>query len=316
MTDLDRRVEELAARQHGVFSTRQVLLLNGNTKMIQHRVRKGRWKREQRGVLRLLGAPASRESSLMAFVVASDDRAVVSHRSAARSHKLPGYDRAVDEFTLLRPTRVGRATAAVVHETNCLPAHHRTRIDDIPTTTIARTLFDLTAVVPVGRAARAMDTALARRSTDYRRLLGILVDVSARGRRRTRVFRMLLSERGPLYRPPESELERHFEAFAARVGLSEWDRQVGLGDRWSWIGRVDFFHREARIVVEVDGREAHSALIDLDADAERDRRLTAAGFRVLRFGWAEIVHDPGDAAATIAAALDSATLRPKVPPPG
>ncbi len=246
----------------------------------------------------------------MAFVVLSGHRAVVSHRAAARSHGLPGFERAFDEFTMPRPASVGRVNDAVVHETNCLPPHHRTTIDGVPTTTIARTLFDLTAAVSIGRAARAMDTALARRSTDYRGLLGVLLDVSARGRRKTRTFRMLLAERGPLHRPPESHLERHFETFVERTGLSGWDRQIDVGDRSSWIGRVDFLHRAARIVVEVDGRQAHSALMDVAADAERDRRLSAAGFRVLRFGWAEIVHDPATAAATIAAALERATLRP------
>ena len=96
---------------------------------------------------------------------------------------------------------------------------------------------------------------------------------------------------------------------AWRAGTGRW----GLGDETLWIGRVDFLHRAAHLVVEVDGREAHSALMDLAADAERDRKLAAAGFRVLRFGWAEIVHDCAAAAATIGAALRSVTLRPETP---
>lgn len=53
--------------------------------------------------------------------------------------------------------------------------------------------------------------------------------------------------------------------------------------------RVDFAHRRARVVVEVDGRRWHP---DPARDQARDNLLAALGWRVLRFTWAEVVHDP------------------------
>ena len=190
-----------------------------------------------------------------------------------------------------RGTRLGRFEDVVVHRSNILPAHHRSTVRHLPVSTTARVLFELTAVVRLGRVARAMDTAIARRQVDYLDLVRMLGDVSRKGRRRTRWFRLLLGERGPLYVPPESELERRFLALVTTPELGDWDRQVDLGGCERWVGRVDFFQRDARLVVEVDGRAAHSSLLDRRADTRRDRDLVAGGFTVLRFGWAEVVGD-------------------------
>ncbi len=305
VTDMDRRVEELATQQLGVFSTRQVLFQQGNTDAVRRRLQSGRWVRGDYDVLRLLGAPQDRPTRLMSFVVASGLRAIVSHRTAADRSGLPGFSHAFDEFTLPTGVNFGRGAGVVLHHSNLLPSRHVVSIDGIPTTSMARTLLDLTAVVRLGRAARAMDTALARRKVTYWELLRMLQECTARGRRRTRTFRLLLEERGPHYRPTESELEKQFDLLAVRLGLAGWDRQVDLGDNLGWIGRVDFYHRRARVVLEVDGREAHSSFMDTKADLERDRRMRATGLQVLRFGWAQVVHDPAHVVATVNAALSS-----------
>ncbi len=297
VTELDRRVEELAADQLGVFTTRQVLLRQGNHDAIRTRVRSGRWVRGQYDVLQLLGTPRTRSTRLISFVAASGLRAVVSHRCGAESHGLPGFSHDGDEFTLPEGVNFGRRTGVVLHWSNFLPPHHVVTIDGIPTTSLARTLLDLTAVARLGRVARAMDTALARQKVTYWELLRMLSETSVRGRRRTRTFRLLLEERGPHYRPTESELEKRFDLLASRLALSGWERQVDLGDQVGWIGRVDFYHRARRLVLELDGREAHSSFMDTKADALRDERLRAAGFGVVRFGWAEVVYDPGSVIA-------------------
>ena len=303
VTDISRRVEELATKQLGVFSTQQVLLHEGNDDAIRRRVRSGRWVRGDYNVLRLLGTPQTRTTRLMSFVVASGFRAVVSHRTAADRSDLPGFSHDADEFTLPDGVDFGRRTGVTVHHSNLLPSHHIVSIGGIPTTSMARTLLDLTAVVRLGRAARAMDTALARRKVTYWELLRMLQESAVRGRRRTRTFRLLLKERGPHYRPTESELEKQFDLLAVRLGLAGWDRQVDLGDDDGWIGRADFYHRRARLVLETDGRDAHSSFMDTKADLARDRRMRAAGFHVLRFGWAEVVHDSTALVATVHAAL-------------
>ena len=63
-----------------------------------------------------------------------------------------------------------------------LPEHHRRVIDGVPCTSIARTLFDLCGTEHLGRSARALDTALARRWVTLPSLWSVLIETKARGR--------------------------------------------------------------------------------------------------------------------------------------
>ena len=53
--------------------------------------------------------------------------------------------------------------------------------------------------------------------------------------------------------------------------------------------------REARLIVELDGG-AHDLPNRREADRERDRKLTVAGWRVIRVTWRQLLRD-GDALA-------------------
>lgn len=64
--------------------------------------------------------------------------------------------------------------------------------------------------------------------------------------------------------------------------------------------RVDFCFRAAGIVVEVDGAKWHQ---DPARDQARDNALAAMGWRVLRYTWAEVVHDSERVLQEIRAAL-------------
>ena len=248
----------------------------------------------------------------MGAVLGVDCGAVISHRSAAWLHELPGFHPEPIEVTLPRGRRSELDPELRIHRSNCMPDSHRTLIDHIPVSTLARVLLELTAVVSIGRVARTMDTAIAQGRVAYPELIGVLHDVQARGRRRTQIFRVLLEERQGLYIPPASELERRFKDLVGSVGIGTWHRQVDLGSTDHWIGRVDFYRRDARLIVEVDGKAAHSSFLDRKADQARQTALEAAGFRVLRFGWAEVVGRPADVLrtlrATIAALPDFGTV--------
>lgn len=136
-----------------------------------------------------------------------------------------------------------------------------------------------------------MDSALARQIADLGRLWLTFGDLTARGRPGRQSLRSVLAERPPGYVAPESELESRFAALVAGAGLEAPERQVNLG-AGEWIGRVDFLFRRVQLVVEVDGQLGHSAMLDREADARRDAALRAAGFEVLRFGWADVVLYP------------------------
>lgn len=52
---------------------------------------------------------------------------------------------------------------------------------------------------------------------------------------------------------------------------------------------VDFVWRDLRVVAEVDGYAFHASARSFAEDRQRDAELTAAGYRVLRFTWADLV---------------------------
>lgn len=56
----------------------------------------------------------------------------------------------------------------------------------------------------------------------------------------------------------------------------------------------DGLWRDARLVVELDGRDAHTREVAFDDDRARDRALLAAGWIPLRITWSQLEHD-GDA---------------------
>jgi very-short-patch-repair endonuclease len=68
------------------------------------------------------------------------------------------------------------------------------------------------------------------------------------------------------------------------------------------VGRVDFLIG-ARVVVEVDGREHHTSVAAFERDRRRDAKLAERGFRVLRFSYAQVMHDWPTVERTIRAVI-------------
>lgn len=230
----------------------------------------------------------------MTAVLAAGEGAALSHTSASALVGLPGFMIDPVTISILRGRREIKGVR--VEQSLALPGHHLTVVDGIPCTTVARTLFDLCGDVTARRAERALDTALAKKLVKLPELWRVLDELGEHGRAGTVLFRTLLTEREPDYVPPESELEARFIELTKRHGLATPEKQVDLGDDDGWIGRVDFLFRGARIVVEVDGAEFHDGLVDQRSDEERDARLEAAGWFVLRLKWNDVV-DRGAAVA-------------------
>ena len=166
-------------------------------------------------------------------------------------------------------------------------------IDDIVTTRAARTLVDLAGVIHPRRTERAVDNCLAAGSVTFTSLHATFLDLAGRGRKGVAVMREILGERDAHYVPPASELEALFRELLRLAGLPDPERQLDVGDSQGWIGRVDFGYPLLRVLIELDGRRFHSALLDRRADARRDQRLRAAGWReVVRISWFDVVHQP------------------------
>ena len=73
-----------------------------------------------------------------------------------------------------------------------------------------------------------------------------------------------------------------------------------LGDSQA---RVDMFYRDAGLVIEADGMSKYTDIADLRAEKIRQERLEAAGMRVIRFVWDDVMNHPERTAARVRTAL-------------
>lgn len=295
----------LAEQQHGALRLEQARHFGVDDATVARMVARGEVERVGRLVLRLRGAPPTLEQRAMIAVLDAGPGAVISHDSAAALWAIPGF--APEPWQVLRRRRKKdpHPYLATIHETRRLPDYHVVRLDGIPLTSPVRTVFDLANLgrVHPGRIERALDTVMAKGLVGPRALQGMLHDLGGRGRRGTVLLRTLAEARGPGYRPPESGLEHRVQAILAKAGITGFERQVVVGDEVEPIGRVDFVHLAAGVVLEVDSSRFHDALVDQTADRLRGDRITGAGWRLVRVTEFEVWHRPDIVIAKVLDAL-------------
>ena len=285
-------IEALAERQHGLIGREQALAYGVTRGQISTRVRSGRWAPAARGVYRVRGSVPTWEQRLMAAVLATGASAVAARRSAAALWRLPGFRPGPIEVTQVKGPS-SRNPRSGLHDSRFLPPHQLTVVNGIPVTCPERTLLDLCGSVHPLRAERALDNCLAMDATTVGKLGVMLAETGKRGRTGTALLRRLLAVRTADYVPPASELEALLLTVLAAAGLQPPARQEWVGGTKAPVGRIDFAYRQTGVLIEADSRRYHSAWLDVQADHRRDLLLTAAGWRVIRVNWHQLVDDPG-----------------------
>ena len=279
-SQLDRAIGDLAEGQHGVVTRAQLLGLGLNRGSITHRIELGRLRRVHRGVYTIGHRLLSRDGRWMAAVLACGRGAVLSHLSAAALWGIRQSDRT--EVTANAAHR--KRTGIIVHRSP-LQRDERTTHRGIPTTTVPRTLLDLSAVVHPDDLRGALRQAEQLRLTDPLSL----TDLVKRYPRRPGLaaIRALLEEASIGARIIRSELEERFQAFLLKAGLPlprTNQRVEGY--------EVDCVWPDQRLVVELDGHATHSTTHAFEGDRARDRRLEAAGWHVIRITWRQLHEEP------------------------
>jgi very-short-patch-repair endonuclease len=272
----DRAIGGLAERQHGVVSRAQLSELGLGDGAIEHRMRLGRLRPVHRGVYTIGHRLLTQDGRWMAAVLTYGPHAVLSHRAAAALWGMRGGARV--EVTLPGGRR-GR-DGIQVHR-SVLPADERTTHRGIPTTTVPRTLLDLSAVVTKRHLRGALREAEHLRLSDPLSLH----DLIARNPHRPglKAIKALLAEASVGARIIRSELEERFQDFLVRAGLPLPQTNVVIEGY-----EVDCVWREQRLIVELDGHASHSPTHAFELDRARDRRLEAAGWRVIRITWRQL----------------------------
>jgi very-short-patch-repair endonuclease len=278
---LDRAIAELAARQYGVVSTRQLMALGAAKDSIGRRAAAGHLHRICRGVY-AVGHPAiTWDARCLAEVMACGLSAILSHRAAAKRWLLVRGAHAI-EVTAGRGCKA--RPGVILHSSRSLAPEDRTVLDAIPITTVARTLVDLAEVLTEPRLADAVHQAEFHRVLDLKEIEGALARVPGRTGRHK--LRRVLTAHAPEPPRARNEAERLVLALYERSGLAAPQVNASIDGY-----EVDAYWPEARLVVELDGRAAHLTGRAFHEDRRRDRVLAAKGIQVLRITWRDLEED-------------------------
>jgi hypothetical protein len=228
----------------------------------------------------------TRRAHWMAAVLACGPGAVLSHLAAAALWAVRGGSRVEVTVPRGRKARPG----IKLHYAN-LPADEVTVHHGIPVTTIARTHLDLSALVQRDELRGAFRQAEQLRLTDP---LGVKALIERYPRKPgIPILRAVFEEAQLGLGIVRSELEERFQAFL-NPGLPKPLTNVLIEGI-----EVDCVWLDQRVIVELDGRSTHDTQDAFEQDCARDRRLEAAGWRVVRVTWRQLHDTPAELEADL-----------------
>jgi len=228
----------------------------------------------------------------MAAVLALGPDAVLSHRTAAGLWGLRPNSRPTVELSVRRAGVRGRP-GIDVHRRLTLTSADLTRVDNMPCTTVARTLVDLGDVTSRRVVEYAAEQAEVLRLFDLQAIEEVLGRTSPT--RGTKLLSAVLEELSG-HTLTASGLEEAFLAICRRAGVPDPEVNAWMTLADGTPAKIDFLWREQRIAVETDGGPFHRTQQSRERDARRDQLLRLAGFEPLRFtdrqvalerGWVE-----------------------------
>src|SRR3954453_8105782 len=167
----DKEGARIARGQKGVIKIGQLLDAGLSRNMVSDRVAKGTLHREYPGVYRVGHSAPSTEARYLAAVYASGDEARLSGFAAAYAYGVIKGKRPAPEVTTTANRRV---RGVIVHRVRNLYPTDVWTYDGIPITTVARTLVDLAAPLPLAELSRACHEAEVKHRTTTTEVLETL----------------------------------------------------------------------------------------------------------------------------------------------
>lgn len=273
-------LRELGAAQQGVAARAQLVERGLSVYAVDRLVRVMRLLVRHPGVYQIGPLPLPRATE-HAAILAGGGRTRISHRNAARLLGVLDAGTHDQEVEVTMPRRRRRRLAGVrIHRVRDLRDDEVTQVDGLPVTTPARTLLDLAEMEPRRAVEQAYATALRLQLVtpdDMREMVA-----RHPGHRGAPLWRAMLAQQDePAFTRSAAEEKLLSLTRSARLPRPEVNVKV-LGHE------VDFLWRKERVVAEVDGYAFHASTRSFAADRRRDAELTAAGYRVLRFTWADL----------------------------
>jgi predicted transcriptional regulator of viral defense system len=283
-------IAALAAVQHGVVLVEQLRDLGLDADAIARRVAAGLLHRIHHGVYAVGHPRLTAKGRYFAAVSACGPRAALSHQAAAYLHDLRPRPARIDVSA--PRSRAGPAEVRV-HRSRMLDATQVTTIDNIPVTTIDRTLLDLAAVLDERQLARAVDRAERLELLNLLTLMPLLE--RARGRKGAKALRRALAAY-ELHHTRE-ELEHRFRELIQEHALPMPQFNAIVAGH-----EVDAYWPDHDLVVELDSWSFHRTRADHERDMVRDADLELAGMHLSRIDWKGVTVRARQTAARIRAA--------------
>ena len=303
---IERAIAERASSQLGLLTRSQAREAGLSAKAVRHRIATGHLVPVGNQVLWPAGLPPSPQ--LWAMAACLDVGGVVTHRAAARSHGLRRVALSAREVLVLKDRSTTTTPLARVHTTTHLTADDVVLVDGVPTTSVARTLLGVAALVPaeVSRAALvgAVEDAVREGKATDRWLWWLLEERRCRGRNGVTTMESVLADRARLG-PTESWLEREALRVLAEAGLPRPAVQHVVRRRGAFVSRVDLAYVAERVLIELEGRD-HAGDAQRAVDAHQRNQGQLSGHTVLTYTYDQVVRTPEVLVSEVREALAAA----------
>jgi very-short-patch-repair endonuclease len=289
------QLSALAADQSGLFTRQQALASGYSSYQVRQRLRSGQWHQVLGGVLTAHAVGPTHGLRDRAALLAIDGAALAGP-SAARRHGIA----TPDHHTYV-------AVDADYHHN--LPGVRllRGRVSDSDLTTINgvlltsrdRTVVDCLRVLAEREAVEFLEHSLQAGWITPDALADRVHRFAGQHGAKRLAHLSRIAGSGA-----HSAAERVALAVLRRARLSGWQANVAIHDELGLVGVGDVVFEEERLVLEIDGRAYHVTPDTFQRDRQRQNRLVAAGWNVLRFTWHDLTQRPDYVVATIRTMLN------------
>jgi len=269
---------ERAQRQFGPIARHQLLAVGFTARQVDSWLRRGRLYPHYPGVyawgrpdLSVEGQHAAAllfagRGSALTSLTALWWRGLLGRRPAQIHIDAPGRRRSQRGLLIRHPTNIARES------------HRGLPIVPLPWALLAASAF---------LTHDSLRLVLAR--ADFEKILDLaaLHATLGPGRAGSRALHRALASHLPELAACSNRFERDFVLFCElhAIPIPEPNARIG---RY----RPDMLWREQRLVVELDGKDAHSSAAQIAADSHRQAELERLGYRVLRFSWEQLQYEP------------------------
>ena len=282
----DQTIVEVASRNHGAVSRAQLVAHGVSDSAVDRRI-DGLLKRFASGVF-IVGVESQR--SVLAAAELVEPRACAAGLTAAELQGLP--IRRMQRVAVVVPhnRRPTFPNPVQSRRTRHLPVEDVALVDGLRTTTVERTICDLSIVVSARQLQRLIEWSISSRRMTASSFRACAVGFCRRGRKGSAQIRLLRHDLLDGRPVPASVLEQRGLEMLHRHGMHGFEAHFAPPWFDGLRGIVDVAWPSSRVILELDGRRWHAVTEAQEEDRRRDRKAAENGWIVLRATWDEVVH--------------------------